>query len=316
MRRRRVLQGAIAGMGAFALIRWGPRPAEALLVHYVVGDAHQDDFAFDGDGFARSADFHSIERRNPDGSVQWKSGGFGAAIGQLNYPKGYADSARGDLVYVADTGNHHVDVFGGDGAFKFQFGGKGTGNGQMLFPNDVAVDPDGFVFVSDTGNHRIQAFALDGTFVQAFGAFGLDGAGLNGPTALALHPDRTLHVVDTGNARVQTFSIHGDWHGAYASRGTGIGQLQVPRSIAIDSHGRSFVGDRASWLITTYGPNRGPYERFQPRFADGSAAVPLHLATRPDDVLYVTGGKTPQGFQPAADYETPSYLPITLLGGS
>src|ERR1700759_2918760 len=56
-------------------------------------------------------------------------GGDGEAAGQLSAPSGMAGAADGS-VYVADTGNDRVSVFGPDGSFRFAFG-AGVGPGGV-----------------------------------------------------------------------------------------------------------------------------------------------------------------------------------------
>lgn len=61
-------------------------------------------------------------------------------------------------VYVADAGNHRVQVFDPDGLFLRQFGTFGTGPGQFSSPNLVAVGGDGSIYVVDFGTIVISKF--------------------------------------------------------------------------------------------------------------------------------------------------------------
>lgn len=62
-------------------------------------------------------------------------------------------------VYVADTGNHRIQVFDLNGNFLLMWGSQGKGNLQFYFPSYVEVDPTGRIYVSDTYNHRVQVFS-------------------------------------------------------------------------------------------------------------------------------------------------------------
>jgi len=73
-----------------------------------------------------------------------------------------------DRVYVADTNNDCVKVYGLDGSFLFRFGQVGTSNGEFNGPRGIAVDNNfGVVYVADPGNDRVQRFDLDGNFLDA-----------------------------------------------------------------------------------------------------------------------------------------------------
>lgn len=95
-----------------------------------------------------------------------RAGASGAAAGQLSFPLGLAVSAG--EVYVADSSNSRINVYGTDGTFARAFGATGSAAGQLSFPFGVAVG-GGSVYVADKNNQRVSQFATDGTFVRAFG---------------------------------------------------------------------------------------------------------------------------------------------------
>ncbi|HEX8207698.1 MAG TPA: hypothetical protein VF587_16660, partial [Solirubrobacteraceae bacterium] len=95
-----------------------------------------------------------------------RAGTGGAATGQLSFPLGVA--VGGGEVYVADSSNSRISVFGTDGVYARSFGANGSAAGQLSFPFSVAVSA-GSVYVADKNNHRVSEFATDGSFVKAFG---------------------------------------------------------------------------------------------------------------------------------------------------
>ena len=101
---------------------------------------------------------------------QWGTEGSGE--GQLDYP--YGLTVSGGEVYVCDSGNNRVVVFGLDGSFVRQWGTQGSG-GQFYHPRVVVVNGDE-VIVAEYVNHRVQVFGLDGSFVRQWGSRGY-GAG-------------------------------------------------------------------------------------------------------------------------------------------
>ncbi len=70
-----------------------------------------------------------------------------------------------DRIYVTDTGNERVQVFGMDGTFITAFGGFGEQDGQFVEPTGLALDPDGNLWVADSGNGRLQVFDPEGTWL-------------------------------------------------------------------------------------------------------------------------------------------------------
>jgi sugar lactone lactonase YvrE len=103
----------------------------------------------------------------------------GTGNGQFVNPTGVAVEGRGSVyvngnVYVADRGNHRIQVFTNSGAYLTQWGTFGTGNGQFAGPGGVAVDASGNVYVADTYNHRIQVFTRGGVYLTQWGTSGVD----------------------------------------------------------------------------------------------------------------------------------------------
>lgn len=71
-------------------------------------------------------------------------------------------------IFIADSGNNRVKIFGLKGEKLFEFGCTGRGEGQFRFPEVLTVDPFGFILVGDAGNARIQVFNPKGKFVKIF----------------------------------------------------------------------------------------------------------------------------------------------------
>jgi hypothetical protein len=122
----------------------------------------------------------------------------GSAAGEVELASnsGVAINDATSDVYVADTGNHRVDVFNDEGVFQFAFGkevgplgeatcttlstckagASGSELGEFETPTSVAVDNasggEGGVYVADTGTGVVQKFTAEGALVSSWGIEG------------------------------------------------------------------------------------------------------------------------------------------------
>lgn len=183
-------------------------------------------------------------------------GAPGNGPGQLATPRNLAIGPDGNL-YVADSGNHRIQVFGPDGQFLRTFGEAGAELGQFNEPWGLAVDEQ-YVYVADTWNYRIQKFTLEGTLVTAFGSGGsvADGnSGGNlyfGPRAIALLGEDQLLIADTGNHRLQIVDRDGRFISQIGGEGAGPGQLYEPVGVTVGSDGFIYVAETWNRRVQTF----------------------------------------------------------------
>ncbi|MGB1251069.1 MAG: flippase activity-associated protein Agl23 [Candidatus Promineifilaceae bacterium] len=173
-------------------------------------------------------------------------GESGSAEGQLLNPRNVAVADDG-RVYVADTGNHRIQVFNTDGSAAFTIGEFGSEPGQINEPWGLTTDAN-FLYVADTWNGRIQKFTLDGDFVMTFGRFEIPAEGslgelqFYGPRSIDVH-DGQLYIMDTGNHRVQIVDTEGNYISQVGSKGFTLGQFSEPVGLAIDDKGFIYVAE-------------------------------------------------------------------------
>ncbi len=181
-------------------------------------------------------------------ALVWGTPGVGA--GEFDRPRDVAVGPDG-FVYVADTFNHRIQKFDGDGRFVLEWGGFGmvedgdAALGRLNEPWGLTVSDDGFVYVADTWNHRVQKFTRAGQPVAVWGRFGddMDLQNMWGPREVAIGPQGLVYVSDTGNKRVSVFSPEGEGVRQIGSGGALDGQIDEPVGLAVSDEGSVFVAD-------------------------------------------------------------------------
>ena len=142
---------------------------------------------------------------NSDLTFSSTFGKEGSGRGQFIAPCGMAVDRKGQ-VYVADSGNHRIQVFTAKGKFVRMFGRLGEGRGDLNFPFGVAVDSSGgTVYVSNSKKHFISVFTSEGHFVMSFGQCGGEPGEFYHPRGLAVDSSGKLYVCDSSNNRIQMF---------------------------------------------------------------------------------------------------------------
>jgi DNA-binding beta-propeller fold protein YncE len=159
-----------------------------------------DDLVFSSTGEIYVADTGNgrIVRLRPDGAwiASWgKRGGKGRPHepGEFAAAHGIAIDQR-DRIYVADRGNHRVQVFDRDGKFLSEWKGFGNPFGALVVGEELLV--------SDGDAHTISHLSLrDGTLTKQWG----DPEVLQLPHMMAVAPDQTLYVAEVSGKRIQRF---------------------------------------------------------------------------------------------------------------
>lgn len=146
----------------------------------------------------------------------------GAAI--LKQPESIA--VADGVIYVADSENSQVAMFGPEGKYQGSFGAKrggffgGKAGVELSSPHAVAVH-EGVVYVSDTGNGKIQMFGSNGVFLATLD---IENAAenksaqekklpykLSEPTDIAINARGDVYVLDASDGLIKVYSAQGKY---------------------------------------------------------------------------------------------------------
>ena len=181
-----------------------------------------------------------------DGTFLESWGTPGSEDGQFNFVRsdemglGAVAFAADGTIYVADTGNHRVQVFAPDRHWVASWDRAGRDDGQFVDPIALSVGPDGLVYVVDDYRDDVQVFTPDGRFVRAFGQEGTGpGQFLDAGSGIAFDHDGNILVADNGGDQIERFAPDGTW----LSTGSESGQFRLPMGLALDGQGNAYVSD-------------------------------------------------------------------------
>ena len=161
-------------------------------------------------------------------------------------PLSAAWAPNGDI-YVSDTGNHRMCVFGATGRFVREFGrpkrpsAGGLDPARLEQPAGIAIDPDGTVYVADVSGGAVVVFDSRGKFVRRIHPI----AELRtprqrwAPTDVAVSGSR-VYVTDASGVAV--FSTTGLLRRRYDSTGKGA-PFAYPNGIVVRPDGTFVVSD-------------------------------------------------------------------------
>ncbi|KAL5496727.1 hypothetical protein EMCRGX_G013074 [Ephydatia muelleri] len=151
----------------------------------------------------------------------------------------------GDVLYVADYGNHRVQKLTSSGKFLHKFGQEGSGQGQFNGPAGVISDSNNKLIVSDLGSHRIQIFNENGGWLLTIHGNGSGNHSFQSPWGLALDPQGNIHVAAYGSNTIKVFTKEGVYVRMY-------GDPNNPIGVTIDEEGYSVVSERGGYCLSIF----------------------------------------------------------------
>lgn len=172
--------------------------------------------------------------------------------GEFQNPSGMVFSEEKNRLYIADTQNHSIKVFDGQGHRLFTIGKRGTNDGEFNFPSYLALDRNGRLYVVDSFNFRVQIFDADGNFLKKFGKLGDASGSFTRPHGIGVDSDGNIYVVDAAFNNFQIFNQDGRLLLWVGNVGTGIGEFYIPSGLYIDEKDRIYVSDTFNRRIQVF----------------------------------------------------------------
>ncbi|MBC7248918.1 MAG: hypothetical protein H5T62_01410 [Anaerolineae bacterium] len=206
-------------------------------------------------------------------------GGPGSGDGQFLEPRGVAVDEAG-RIFVADTGNHRVQLFDADGPWLSTLGA----GAELQQPCDVAVDSRGTAYVADALGDAVVRLAPDGRVLSRF------TPGFYRPRGVAVGPDDVLYVADTGHSRVLALSAAGEVLAEYV--GAGMEPFDQPTDVAVDVQGTIYVVDTYHQRVVRMGPG-GEYQG-EWEIPEADTLDSPHIVISATGIIYVTDPQSGQ----------------------
>ena len=109
------------------------------------------------------------------------------------------------LILVADTYNHRVQVLNHIGLYVTRFGSEGNSHGNFKVPQGIITNSEGLVFVCDTGNKRIQVFSNEWKFIHIFNELMHGGLPITKPLRIACTEDNFVLIADQNGVIIANY---------------------------------------------------------------------------------------------------------------
>lgn len=150
-------------------------------------------------------------------------------------PTGLAIDRQRKILYVVDTGEHHVVAFNLKGEKLFEFGTRGEGEGEFNFPTHIALHPvTGEIYVADSMNFRIERFTPEGKFIRSLGSAGTRVGSFSKLKGISVDSHGIVYAVDGLYDTVEMFNDKGEFLMNFGKAGKHEGEFWLPGGIASD----------------------------------------------------------------------------------
>jgi DNA-binding beta-propeller fold protein YncE len=197
----------------------------------------------DGSVWVAAYGSNEILRLDVNGMVMERNRG---PLNGFDRPYDLVRSPGGDRLYLSEYRGGRVSVLSAEGDWLSYIGSRGLGDGNLLGPQNLTVDEDGYLYVVDYGNRRVVKFDPEGNFILSFGG-GRDRGGVFpgflSPTGIAAR-DGLVYTADAAAKQIFIHDSNGTYRGTLAAAG-----LTGPESLRFLDDGRLLAADTNRVLL-------------------------------------------------------------------
>jgi DNA-binding beta-propeller fold protein YncE len=203
--------------------------------------------AKNGDVLATDTDLKRVIRL--DAKTGNPIGEFG--FEDLERPTGLAVDPFSGLVFVADTEEHNIKVFGGSGKLVQIIGQLGEKPGEFNTPTDLAFIGDK-LYVTDTFNARVQAFDNQGKFIKFVGKRGRYLGNLVRPKGVTADSEGNVYIVESFHDYLLIYNQNSEFLLPIGGTGVGVGEFYLPAGVWSDHRDRIYVADMFNGRVAIF----------------------------------------------------------------
>jgi sugar lactone lactonase YvrE/fibronectin type 3 domain-containing protein len=199
-----------------------------------------------------------------------KSGGNLASEFALDEPQGIA--VNEGVVYVADSGNGRIQMYGINGVFLSTLALSATPGSaaekektyKLGEPTDIALDALGRIYVRDADAQSIKIYDAKGLYLRSLPKSGK-------PVAMCVAEDG-IYVADETSSSILKYDFEANPEYSFGSKGEGKAQFKSQSGLAVDKAQQVYVGDSKKSLIEAFVVEAGKVQEQLPKVA-GRASV-------------------------------------------
>jgi sugar lactone lactonase YvrE len=215
---------------------------------------------------------YSISTSKYLGRFGGKVGGFfgGGDDNALKSPRGI--SVREGVVYVSDTGNSRIQLFGVNGVFlqTLELSAAPSAAEAKEIPfklkeaTTIALDGDGRLYVLDADDNQVKLYEPNGRYIKSLPNVGK-------PVALSVAEDG-VYIADANTQVISKFDHEGKLAYTFGSKGDAKSQFKKIAGVAVEKGQQVFVGDADKALVNAFLTVAGTKHEAVPKAA-GRASV-------------------------------------------
>ena len=202
---------------------------------------------------------------------------------EFSYPVGVALSQNGDI-FVADCGNHRIQVLTADGNFVAAVGSYGSGRLQFNYPYGIAVHPNKKIFVTEEGNNRVQVLNADLSFSHWLGMNGSKPREFGTPRGVCFDSNGMVYITSSASNRIHKFTPEGSLLAAIDNKGGG---LHAPWGLCVDSNDMLYVTERNTNTVCMFSTN-GLFLGYVGHISECGYSLPEFIVSDKFNRLYVS----------------------------